>query len=220
MKFANLARGTALLLAALMLAGCHKGDGTEVYPAETVPVAEDSRVEELEKQFTNVTVDENAKSDYPFSFAPAAQPKQEIVLVMIYDNTDQQGTHTQAINYYDRDGNVYRYRHPLQIEGDWIKTLYADYDRGATVVNIMGEAEKQTLWYLAANADRYRSAELQTENAGEVLGIKWLYLVDPAGEPVLLARYDDTSVWCGDSEVVSFLNWFRYFYHGSFTFGG
>ena len=208
-----------LTAAAVLLTGCHKGDGTEYYPAETVPVAENSHVEELEKQFTNVTVDENAKSDYPFSFSPAERPKQEIVLVMLYDNTDQPGTHTQTVNYFDRDGNVYRYRHPLDLSGDWLKTLYADFDAGATVVNIMGEAEKQTLWYLAANAARYEKAELKSQNTDEVLGIKWLYLINAEYQPVLLARYDDTSVCCGDSEVIAFANWFRYFYHGSFKFG-
>ena len=209
-----------LIPAALLLTGCHKGDGTEVYPDETVPVAVNSHADEIRKQFTDVSVDANAKSDYPFSFDPAERPRQEIVLAMLYDNTDQRGQHTQAINYFDRDGNVYRYLQPLDLSGDWLKALYDDFDAGAPPVNIMGEAEKQTLWYLAANAGRYAGAAVRSQKTGDVLGIKWLYLIDSENQPVLLGRYDDTSVYCDDSEVIAFLNWFRYYYHGSFSFGG
>lgn len=224
------ARMIPVLFAALLLtAGCRKGNGTESIPdrgaskgqGASVPVAEDPNADSYDALFTDVTEDKNAKKDTPFPAENAVRPQQEIVMVMIYDNTEEQTTHTQAVNYFDRDGNTYRYRHPLDAEGDWIGTLLEDYRSGAAVVNIMSAEEKQTLWALAAQAEELKNAPLKTKSPGkDVYGVKWLYLISGQNEPVMLARYDDTCVCCDTPEVTAFADWFRYFLHDGFTFSG
>ncbi|MBR5405026.1 MAG: hypothetical protein K6E36_00520 [Oscillospiraceae bacterium] len=207
-----------LLLAALLTAGCRKGDGTERIP---VPVKENSNADYFDSLFTDVTEDKNAKKDTPFSVSGAVRPSQDIVLVMIYDNTEEMLSHSQAVNYFDRDGNTYRYRHPVDLSGDWLSVLQEDYRAGATVVNIMSEEERNTIWALAAEADTLKNAPLKTKSPGkDIYGVTYLYLIDETNQPILLAQYDDTSTCCDTPEVIAFADWFRYFYHGDFTFGG
>ena len=204
-----------------MLAGCRKSDGTEVFPTETVPVPENPKADEQDKSFTSIAVSEFAKTDAPFPLDDAQRPQQGIVMVMIFDDTEMKLNHTQAVNYFDSDGNVYRYRHAVDPDGDWLSVLTEHYRQGAQPVSLLGETEKKALWHLCQNAEKYRGAEQKTQKAsGDVLGIKWLYLLDGSDDPILLARYDDLSVYIGDSEVTAFLNWFRLFQHNKITFGG
>lgn len=208
----------ALLLAALTAAGCTKGTGSERVP---VPVEDNSNADYFDAMFTDVTEDRNARHDTPIETAGAVRPRQDIVLVMIYDNTEVDGKHTQQVNYFDSDGNNYCYRHPVDPDGDWLSVLKEDYRGGATVVNIMSQEERETLWQLAADAASLKQAPEKTLNPGkDIYGVKWLYLIDEQDEPVLLARYDDICVCRDTPEVIAFADWFRYFYHGDFRFGG
>lgn len=208
------------MLCAALLTGCYKGDGTEVRVRKTAKLEDDSLADMMDARFTNVTVDATARTDYPFSFEPVTEePVQELLLVMIYDYADRY-THSQAVNYFDRSGNVYRYRHPVDPDGDFMTPLLEQYRAGGTVVSIMGEPERETMRYLAAHVSDYRKAELKEQDTGtDVYGGTSLYLIDSRGEPVLIGKHDDISLYRDSSEIVSFLNWFSFFYHGDFTFG-
>lgn len=207
----------ALLLAALLLTACHKGDGTERI---AVPVRDDSDADRVNALFTDVTEDKNARTDTPFQADGTERPKQDIVMVMLYDNTEEELSHDQAVNYFDSDGNTYRYRHPVDADGDFLTPLLEEYAGGATVVNIMSAEERSTLWALAAKADALKNAGFRTKSADdEVYGVTSLYLIGENNEPVLLAKYDDNSVCCDDPDVIAFADWFRYFYHPYVTFG-
>lgn len=222
----RISRAAGVLLAILTaaaLAGCHKGDGTEVIPDRhsSVAVKDDEKAAEKDKLFEGITEDPNAKQDAPFPLDSPERPKQEILLVMIYDNTEEELSHTQTVNYWDRDGRNFRYRHPVDPGGDWLDLLYDHYDNGAVPVNIMSETEKQTLWQIAAHSGEYAAAAQAVQDPGkDIYGVTWIYAINERDEPILLARYDDTCVYPDNSEVTAFLNWFRYFYHGSFVFGG
>ena len=216
----------AALLSAAALTGCYKGDGTEVIAqqAETVPAAAERRAEEDDAAFaqTKAEVSPAAKTDYPFSFDAQAceRPKQEIVMVMIYDAAEQPLQHDQTVNYFDRDGNCYRYRQALDLEGNWMDVLYDHYRSGAPAVSRMSEEETRTLWYFSGNAAVYKDAGLAVQDPGkEVYGVKWLYTVSERDEAVLLGRYDDVCAYADKPEVPAFLNWFRYYFHNSFQFG-
>lgn len=211
----------AALLLSAALTGCYKGDGTEVRPSKAPPVAEDSFADMLDAAFTDVTVSPDAPTDHPFTIDTAAlkEPEQDIVLVMIYDCTEDKHSHTQAVNYFDKAGRVYRYRHPLDLNSDWLPILAADKASGVNYVSLMSDAERQTLWHLYANADRYRSAPQKMQEAGNPYGIRWIYLIDKSGSPVMLTRYDDLTVYPDLPEIVAFLNWFRYFFHSNFVYG-
>lgn len=220
------AAAIAVMLGAVCLTGCYKGDGTEVIPErhEAVPVKENTHAEADDEAFrnTDLTEDPDAKKDYPFAFDAAAceRPKQDIVLVMIYDNTEQKLDHSQTVNYFDRDGRCYRYRQPLDLSGDWMNVLYDHYRSDPPAVNVMSEEEKRTLWYLSAHAAEYQNAEkVQQDPKKEIFGVKWIYTVSERDEAVLLGRYDDTCVYADVPGVPEFLNWFRYFFHSSFRFG-
>ena len=219
----NLKPLTAALLAALLLTGCRKGDGTEnrTPTKENAPIITDAYAEEKDAMFTDVTVDENAKGDLPFAFDTSAveKPQQDIVLALLYEKFNG-AKKEQTVNYYDADGNVYRYRQPLDLNGDWYSVLHDAWKNGATVVNKMSDAERQTLWYLAAHTADYEALELkkQVTHTG-VSGTYWLYLIKPDGEPMLLAVYEKTAQYRDSAEVTAFLNWFRYFFHGDFKFG-
>lgn len=207
----------AVLLSALPLTACHKGDGTEKI---AVPVKDDSDAEKYDAMFTDVTEDKNAKKDTPFQTDGTARPAQDIIMVMLYDNQEEELNHSQAVNYFDSDGNTYRYRHPVDADGDFLTPLLEEYRSGATVVNIMSEEERTTLWSLAAKAGSLKNAKMKSKKAeNEVYGVTSLYLIDEKNEPILLARYDDTSVCCDDPDAVAFADWFRYFFHPYITFG-
>ncbi|MBQ5335472.1 MAG: hypothetical protein J6Z45_05955 [Oscillospiraceae bacterium] len=208
----------ALALSAFSLTACHKGDGTEKI---AVPVRDDSDADRFDAMFTDLTEDKNAKKDTPVAIDGTVRPKQGIVMVMVYDNTEEELSHTQAVNYFDSDGNTYRYRHPVDADGDFLTPLLEEYRTGATVVNIMSEEERNTLWSLAAKADTLRNADFSSKLPGkDVYGSTALYLIDENNEPILIAKYDDTSVCRSDPDAVAFADWFRYFYHPGFTFGG
>lgn len=214
----------ALFLAAMLLTGCRKGDGSEEYtpPRDLSDVVTDAYAAEKDASFTNVTVDEaEAKGDKPFAFDSAGleRPKQDIVLALLYEK-DNGVKIEQAVNYYDADGNVYRYREPLDFNGDWFPVLDNARKNGAVVVNKMSDSERETLWYLAAHAGDYEPLEMKRKVTGnDVQGVYLLYLIKPDGSPLLLARYAGTAEYRYSAEVAAFLNWFRYFYHGSFKFG-
>lgn len=220
----RMLRLLAVLLCAVLLSGCYKGDGTENYTPhrQTAPAQDDPFAAEKDAQFQDIGVDPNAATDTPFPFdaASVTEPQGDIVIALLYDNTRDKYNHTQAINYFDKYGNTYRYRKALDLEGDWLSVLKEDLAASPTVVNRMSEPEIRTLWYLAAHAEEYAGMELASQDAGvDVQGVYWLYVIDSAGQPVLLARYDDTARYVASSEVTAFLNWFRYFYHGSMVFG-
>ena len=212
---------TALLLGAVCLTGCYKGDGTEVRVRKTAKAEDNPNAELFESMATNVSVDPNAKTDTPFPFDPVAEePVQDIILVMIYDRADSV-SHTQAVNYFDRSGNVYRYWNAVDSDGDFMTPIRAHYSGGAPAVSIMGDAERETLRYLAEHVSDYSKAVMKEQDTGkDVYGYTQLWLIDKRGEPVLIARYDDVSEYRDSSEIISFLNWFRIFYHGDFIFGG
>lgn len=213
---------TAALLSAL-LTGCYKGDGTEniSFPTQTVPVQTSPNQAEIEASFTDVTRDPNAPTDLPFAFEPVTQePQQDILLALLFDNTESPGQHTQAINYFDKAGNCYRYRDGLDVDGDWLSVLQAHLKTNPLPVSIASEAELQSLRYLAAHAADYEKADNITQSAtNKVVGVTWVYAVGADNTPVLLCRYDDTSVCRKSSEVTSFLNWFSYFFHPYVEFG-
>jgi len=213
----------AALIGSLLLTGCYKGDGSENYTPHTapVPIQTDAHAEEKDATFTNVTVDVNAKGDHAFAFDTAAlkKPEQSIVLAMLYEKYDGVSKH-QAINYFDADGNVYRYLQPLDLEGDWFSVLQEAWKNGATVVNKMSDAERETLWYMAAHTADYEALEMKQQSAGkDVVGAYQFYLIKPDGKPLAIARYDDTCLYRDSAEITAFLNWFRYFYHGDLVFG-
>ena len=209
-----------LLCAALT--GCYKGDGTEDlhFPQSTVPVQTNPHAAELDAMFTNVSEDPNAKQDTPFDFdaAQVSAPSQDIVLVMIYDNTENAWEHRQSVTYFDAAGNAFAYRDAVDIGGDWYSLLSAHRSSGAEPVNVMSEAERSTVCYLAGRAAEYAKMPTKTADAGHVVGTTWLYAMNGT-EPVMLGCWDDTSEWVDSSEVTAFLNWFRYFFHYGFSFG-
>lgn len=209
------------LLSASLLTACYKGDGTEVRVRKAPKLEENSYADTLDAEFTDVSVRPDAPTDTPIVLdGTQMSAKQDILLIQIYDYSDKY-SHTQKVNYYDRDGNVYYYRQPVEPDGDFYTPLYENWKSGATVVNIMGDVERETVQYLAAHAEDYKNTEMKTQETGkDIYGVTWLYLVDQSGEPVLLARYDDTCAYRDDKEVVDFLNWFSFFYHGDVVFGG
>lgn len=213
----------AAMLCGLMLTGCYKGDGTENYTphAKSVPVQTEANIQEIDATFTNVTVDVNAKSDYPFAFDAAALKKPEtgIVFALLYEKFNGVAME-QAVNYFDADGNVYRHREPLDFSGDWLPVLQDSLKNGATVVNKMSDAERETLWYLSAHTADYEAMDMKQQDSGrDVAGVYQFYVVKPDGEPLLIARYDDVSLYRDCAEIPAFLNWFRYFYHADLVFG-
>lgn len=218
-------RCAAVLLTVVLLpcCGCYKGDGTETPPAQQFGVPEpDPNAAYKESITTNVTIDSNAKTDYPFAFdaSTVAEPTQDILLVMIYDNYED--GRTQTVNFYDKNGNVYRYRQPLDTAAaNWFATLRDYYliDATASPVNIMGDAERQTLWYMASQQSTYAAADIATQSAGsDPMGVRSLYLINENGESMLLVRYDDTVMYRQNAEVTAFANWFRFFFHGTYQF--
>lgn len=218
-------RCAAALMTAFLLpcCGCYKGDGTETPPAQQFGMPDpDPNAAYKESITTNVTEDPNAKTDYPFAFDAntVAEPSQDILLVMIYDNYED--GRTQTVNFYDKKGNVYRYRQPLDTAAaNWFATLQDYYlvDATASPVNIMGEAERKTLWYMASQQNTYAAANIATQSAGSnPMGVRSLYLIDANGEPMLLVRYDDTVMYRQNTEVTAFANWFRFFFHGTYQF--
>ncbi len=215
----------AAIIGAVSLTGCYKGNGTEIIPEKhkTAAVEENSHADADDAAFRDAEISESpdAKKEYPFDFDAAAceKPKQEIVMVMIYDNTEQRYKHSQTVNYFDRDGKCYRYRQALDLSGDWMNVLYDHYKAGAPAVSVMSEAETRTLWYLSAHAAEYQNAETVQQKPGkEILGVTWIYTVTERDEPVLLCREDDTCLYAGKPEIPAFLNWFRYYYH-TFRYG-
>lgn len=215
-------RCAAVLMTAILLpcCGCYKGDGTETPPAQQFGMPDpDPNAAYKESITTNVTVDPNAKTDYPFAFDAntVAEPMTDILLVMIYDNYEN--GRTQTVNFYDKKGNVYRYRQPLDTAAaNWFATLQSYYPT-ASPVNIMSEAETKTLWYMASQKSTYAATDIATQNTGShPAGVRSLYLMDASGEPMLLARYDDTAMYRHHTEVTAFANWFRYFFHGNYQF--
>ncbi len=211
----------AALLPAVLLTGCYKGDGTEVRVRKSAKLTENSYAEELDAAFSDVTVDENAKTDYPFSFDINAleTPAQDILMIQIYEYADAY-VHTQRVNYYDRSGNVYYYRQPVDTNEEFYSVLYAHWSADATVVNIMGDADRNTLWYFANRADDCAEMQMKEQDPGkDIYGTTWLYLVDESGTPVLLGQYGDVCMYRDSDEVTAFLNWFSFFYHSDFVFG-
>ncbi len=215
-------RCAAVLMTAVLLpcCGCYKGDGTETPPAQQFGMpAADPNADYKESITTNVSVDPNARTDYPFAFDAntVAEPTQDILLVMIYDNYEN--GRTQTVNFYDKKGNVYRYRQPLDTAAaDWFAALQSYYS-AASPVNIMSDAEKKTLWYMASQQTTYAAADITMQNTdGSPVGVRSLYLMGANGEPMLLARYDDTVMYRKNAEVTAFANWFRYFFHGTYQF--
>lgn len=211
----------ALLCCGMMLcSGCYKGDGTETPPAQHIGLPEeDPYAAEKEASFTNVSEDPAAKKEYPFAFDAnaVAEPAQDILLVMIYDNYEN--GRTQTINFYDKKGYAYRYRQPLDTASDdWFSALQ-EYYPTANPVNQMSVEEQKTLWYLSSQIAAYEALPIETEkNVGSPVGVRTLYLMTPQGEPVMLARYDDTVMYRSSAEVTAFANWFRYFFHGTYQY--
>lgn len=211
---------TALMLGGAMLTGCYKGDGTEVRVRRNAKLQDNPDADAIAATFTNVTVDVNARTDYPFTFEPVTEnPVQEIAMVMIFDKPDKVAPE-QAVNYFDASGNCYRYWHPVDADGDFMTPLLEDFRNGGTVVSIMGEPERETVRYLAAHVSDYSKLNLKQQDAGSVYGTTSLYLIDKRGEPLLIGRHADTSEYRDSSEIVAFLNWFSYYYLGDFKFGG
>ena len=216
----------AMLCAVLLsagLTGCYKGDGTEVRVRKAAKVEDNPYADQIDAAFTDVSVDPNAKTEYPFLLDAAAltEPKQDILLVMIYDCAENPHSHTQAVTYYDKNGCAYRYRHPIEADGDWYPVLRENYDAGATVVNIMSDEERQTLWYLSNHIADYQAMQTVTKDTGkDIYGVTKLYLIDEHAEAVEIGCYDDVSSCRDSSEIAAFLDWYRYFYHGDFRFAG
>ncbi len=215
-------RCAAVLMTAVLLpcCGCYKGDGTETPPAQQFGLPEpDPHAAYKESITTNVSVDPNAKKDYPFAFDAntVAEPAQDILLVMIYDNYEN--GRTQTVNFYDKNGNVYRYRQPLDTASEnWFAVLQSYYPT-ASPVNIMSDEEKNTLRYIASQYTTYAAADIATQaTGGSPVGVRSLYLMDANGAPLLLARFDDTVMYRSNSEVTAFANWFRYFFHGTYQY--
>ena len=219
-------RVRGLLLALLLscgvslCSGCYKGDGTETPPVQHIGLPEaDPHAAEKEVFFTNVSEDAAAKKDYPFVFDANAvsEPSQDILLVMIYDNYEN--GRTQTVNFYDKKGYAYRYRQPLDTAADdWFSALQAYYPT-ANPVNQMSAEEQKTLWYLSSQLDGYAAAPIENQkDVDGPVGMRTLYLMTPQGEPVMLARYDDTVLYRNHAEVTAFANWFRYFFHGTYQY--
>ena len=215
----NMKPLAALLCAAMLLTtGCRKGDGNSDRMSKIVTYAD---ADTHETALTSVTADPNASTDKPFAFDASSlnRPKQDIVLALLYEKETEYRI-DQAINYYDADGNVYRYNKPLDLSGDWFSELESDRKNGAAPVSKMNEAECETLWYLAAQAEEYEKLDMQRRVIDkDVQGTYWLYLIKPDGTPIKLAIYAKTSEYRHSAEVASFLNWFRFFYHGNYKFG-
>lgn len=208
-------------LPAALLTGCYKGDGTEVRVRKTAKLKENSYADVLDAEFSDVSVDANAKTDYPFSIDANAlkTPAQDIVMILIYEYADPY-SHTQRVNYYDREGNVYLYRQPVDTNKEFYSVLHTHWSEGATVVNIMGDADRNMLRYFADRADECADLPLIEQDPGkDIYGTTQLYLVDESGTPVLLGQYGDVCMYRDSSEVTAFLNWFSFFYHGDVTFG-
>lgn len=212
-----------LLLTLLCTVGCYKDDGSVPYIPHNNHVGElkeDSYADEKDAMISDVSEDVNAQHDYPFALdaGSVSEPRQDIVLIMIYEEFGF--THTQTVNYYDKNGLAYRYRQPLDTtdDDDWYELLAA-HRQSAKPVNQMSDAERVTLWYLANHADAYDDAKFCTQKSPkEVLGERHVYVVDDDREPVELFCYAET-VTCRDlAEVKSFADWFRYFYRSDFEF--
>lgn len=216
----NLLCAAVLLCGVVLCSGCYKGNGTETPPRQYFELpAEDPHAAEKEAKFTDVSEDAAAKKDYPFALDvnTVTEPAHDILLVMIYDNYEN--GRTQTINFYDKNGYAYRYRQPLDTTADnWFDTLLAYYPTAAPV-NQMSAEEQKTLWYLSSQSSVFADTPLASEkDIGHPVGVRSLYLMTATGEPVLLARYDDTVLYRDNAEVTSFANWFRYFFHGTYQY--
>lgn len=220
LRFCGVCTAMMMSAALLLCSGCYKGDGTETPPSQHIGLPEaDPNAAYKESVTTNVAVDPNAKKDYPFAFDlnSVAEPAQDILLVMIYDNYEN--GRTQTVNFYDKKGNVYRYRQPLDTASEnWFAALQTYYPT-ASPVNIMSTEEQKTLWYLSSQIQTYAASDIGSQKTGgDILGVRTLYLMDSSGQPVMLARYDDTVMYRSHAEVTAFANWFRYFFHGTYVF--
>jgi len=208
----------ALLCAAMLLTtGCRKGDGSDRMSKIVTYADADTQ----ETSLTSVTADPDANNEKPFAFdaSSLSRPKQDIVLALLYEKETEYRI-DQAINYYDADGNVYRYNKPLDLSGDWFSELESDRKNGAAPVSKMNEAECETLWYLAAHAEEYEKMQMKRRVIDKnVQGTYQLYLIKPDGTPIKFAVYAKTSEYRYSAEVASFLNWFRFFYHSDYKFG-